>query len=152
MKTEVTVPSVGESITTGVIVSWLKRSGDQVREGENIFELETDKAVLEIPSPAAGTLEILVEEGNEVSIGQTVATLSSEKETKQPSAPPEEKPPPKPEQKVQAESQPAKEAAPAKPALLISGRIHQGTPRRSGGSGLPTRIWLFCLRSTVVWY
>jgi 2-oxoglutarate dehydrogenase E2 component (dihydrolipoamide succinyltransferase) len=85
MKTEVTVPSVGESITTGVIVSWLKHDGDEVQEGENIFELETDKAVLEIPSPAAGTLKILVEEGNEVSIGQTVASLESEQEVAEPS-------------------------------------------------------------------
>ncbi|MHC4510542.1 MAG: lipoyl domain-containing protein [Planctomycetota bacterium] len=72
MKTEVKVPSVGESITTGVVVAWLKHNGDQVQEGQDLFELETDKAVLEIPSPGAGVLEILVEEGTEVSIGQTV--------------------------------------------------------------------------------
>jgi 2-oxoglutarate dehydrogenase E2 component (dihydrolipoamide succinyltransferase) len=78
MKKEVKVPSVGESINTGVIVSWIKHSGDKVREGENLFELETDKAVLEIPSPGAGILETLVKEGTEVTIGQTVAMLSSE--------------------------------------------------------------------------
>lgn len=80
MKEEVKVPSVGESINTGVIVSWLKHSGDKVEEGENLFELETDKAVLEIPSPGAGILETLVEEGTEVSIGQTVAMLGPAKE------------------------------------------------------------------------
>jgi 2-oxoglutarate dehydrogenase E2 component (dihydrolipoamide succinyltransferase) len=90
MRKEVKVPSVGESINTGVIVSWLKHSGDKVEEGENLFELETDKAVLEIPSPGAGVLETLVEEGTEVEIGQTVAMLSSEKkETK--AAPPRKK-------------------------------------------------------------
>jgi 2-oxoglutarate dehydrogenase E2 component (dihydrolipoamide succinyltransferase) len=77
MKNDVNVPSVGESITSGVLVSWLKHNGDKVKEGENIFELETDKAVLEIPSPGDGTLETLVDEGTEVSIGQTVATLST---------------------------------------------------------------------------
>ena len=86
MKTEVKVPSVGESITSGVIVSWLKHTGDQVQQGDNLFELETDKAVLEIPSPGAGTLEILVDEGTEVAIGQAVATLESQ-ETAGPSAP-----------------------------------------------------------------
>ena len=114
MKTEVKVPSVGESITTGVVVSWLKHNGDQVKEGENLFELETDKAVLEIPSPGAGTLEILVEEGTEVSIGQAVALLSSGKETEQPSAPPE-KPAAKAQQKMKAPGPAAKEPAAVKP-------------------------------------
>jgi 2-oxoglutarate dehydrogenase E2 component (dihydrolipoamide succinyltransferase) len=90
MKKEVKVPSVGESINTGVIVSWLKHSGDNVEEGENLFELETDKAVLEIPSPGAGILETLVEEGTEVEIGQTVAMLSSAKKEKK-AAPPRKK-------------------------------------------------------------
>lgn len=75
MKKEVEVPSVGESIATGIIVSWLKHNGDRVEEGDTLFELETDKALLEIPSPAGGVLEILSGEGKEVSIGQTVALL-----------------------------------------------------------------------------
>ena len=78
MKNEIKVPSVGESITTGVVVSWLKNNGDQVEEGDMLFELETDKAVLEIPSPGAGRLEILVQEGTEVSIGETVGMLSQD--------------------------------------------------------------------------
>lgn len=88
MKKEVKIPEIGESITTGVIVSWLKHKGDQVKEGETLFELETDKALLEIPSPGAGRLEILVEEGTEVSIGQTVAKLApDEAETAEPARP-----------------------------------------------------------------
>jgi 2-oxoglutarate dehydrogenase E2 component (dihydrolipoamide succinyltransferase) len=75
MKEEIKVPSVGESITTGVIVTWLKQNGDSVQDGDILYELETDKAVLEIPSTGSGTLEILVDEGIEVSIGQTVAML-----------------------------------------------------------------------------
>jgi 2-oxoglutarate dehydrogenase E2 component (dihydrolipoamide succinyltransferase) len=89
MKKDVKVPSVGESISTGIIVSWIKHSGDKVKEGENLFELETDKAVLEIPSPGSGTLEILVEEGKEVQIGQTVATLSYSDKKEIPKEPPE---------------------------------------------------------------
>jgi 2-oxoglutarate dehydrogenase E2 component (dihydrolipoamide succinyltransferase) len=93
MKEEIKVPSVGESITTGVIVSWLKHNGDQIEEGDILFELETDKAVLEIPSTGAGMLEILVEEGKEVSIGQTVALLESDAIKKQTAVPePEQKP------------------------------------------------------------
>ena len=86
MKNEIKVPSVGESITTGVVVSWIKNNGDQVEEGDMLFELETDKAVLEIPSPGAGILEILVQEGTEVSIGQTVGMLSQDDDGSQSSA------------------------------------------------------------------
>ncbi|MHC4694327.1 MAG: 2-oxo acid dehydrogenase subunit E2, partial [Planctomycetota bacterium] len=82
MKQEVKIPEIGESITSGIIVSWLKHKGDQVEEGEILFELETDKALLEIPSPGTGTLEILVEEGTEVSIGQTVAMLGTDEAEK----------------------------------------------------------------------
>jgi 2-oxoglutarate dehydrogenase E2 component (dihydrolipoamide succinyltransferase) len=111
MKREVKVPSVGESITSGVIVAWLKKNGESVKEGENLFELETDKAVLEVPSPAAGALEILVAEGTEVAIGQTVATLDSEA-TGQTSAPPAAETPP-----VAAEPAVPSEPAPAPPPV-----------------------------------
>ncbi len=87
MKQEIQVPSVGESITTGIIVSWIKASGDQVREGDMLFELETEKAVLEIPSVGDGILEILVEAGTEIKIGQTVAMLSESEVSSKPSVP-----------------------------------------------------------------
>lgn len=108
MKAEVNVPSVGESITTGTIVAWLKNNGDQIKEGDILFELETDKAVLEIPSPGDGTLEILVEEDEEVDIGQTVAMLDSD------AAPPAKQPPkPKAEKPKVAEPAPPPPLEPA---------------------------------------
>jgi 2-oxoglutarate dehydrogenase E2 component (dihydrolipoamide succinyltransferase) len=116
MKTEVKVPSVGESITTGVIVSWIKHNGDQVQQGDNLFELETDKAVLEIPSPGAGTLEILVEEGTEVSIGQAVALLDSQEAAGPSAAPPAQEPAAKTEQKMKATGPVAKPAGQPEPA------------------------------------
>jgi 2-oxoglutarate dehydrogenase E2 component (dihydrolipoamide succinyltransferase) len=123
MRTEVKVPSVGESITTGVVVSWLKHNGDQVRQGDNLFELETDKAVLEIPSPGAGTLEILVEEGTEVMIGQAVAMLDSQDAAEPSTPPPAREPAAKAEKKMKATGPVAKpadqpesaEAAPLEP-------------------------------------
>ena len=89
MKEEIKVPSVGESITTGVIVAWLKQNGDFVQDGDILFELETDKAVLEIPSTGSGTLEIVVEAASEVSIGQTVALLDAGDAAAQPAAAPQ---------------------------------------------------------------
>ncbi len=78
MKQEIKVPSAGESITSGIVGTWLKQNGDVVTEGENLFEFETEKAVIEVASPASGQLEIQVVEGTEVAIGQTVAVLDTE--------------------------------------------------------------------------
>ena len=76
MKEEILVPSVGESITSGILTSWIKKEGEQVEEGEDLFELETDKATVAVPAPADGTLHILVQEGREVEIGQVVGDLT----------------------------------------------------------------------------
>ncbi len=76
MKEDVLVPSVGESITSGILTSWIKKEGQQVEEGEDLFELETDKATVAVPAPADGTLHILIEEGREVEIGQVVGDLT----------------------------------------------------------------------------
>jgi 2-oxoglutarate dehydrogenase E2 component (dihydrolipoamide succinyltransferase) len=79
MKTDVSIPEVGESVTQGILSAWLKKDGEMVSEGEDLFELETDKASLSIPAPASGVLKILVSEGSEVDIGQTVAILEDGK-------------------------------------------------------------------------
>ena len=78
MKQEVQVPEVGESVSGGILASWLKKSGEGVKEGDEIFELETDKATLSVPSPADGTLEISVEEDTEVEVGQVVGYVDTE--------------------------------------------------------------------------
>src|SRR5258707_6753287 len=77
MSTEVKIPSVGESITSGVLSGWLKQNGDTVNDGEPIFALETDKISTEIPAPASGKLQIMVEAGQEVKIGQVVAMIDA---------------------------------------------------------------------------
>jgi len=77
MSTEVKIPAVGESITSGVLSGWLKQNGDPVLDGEPIFSLETDKISTEVPSPASGTLQIMVAAGEEVKIGQIVAMIDA---------------------------------------------------------------------------
>ena len=81
MKEEIKVPSVGESITSGTVATWLRQDGDLVKEGEKLFELETDKALIEVPCPSTGRLTITVPEGTEVEIGQTVAMLDMDAST-----------------------------------------------------------------------
>ena len=71
----VKVPSVGESITSGVIGSWKKKNGDSISSGDPLFEIETDKVTSEVFAETSGTLEILVPEGTEVKVGQVVAHI-----------------------------------------------------------------------------
>ncbi len=78
MMHEVQVPQIGESISSGILATWLKKDGDSVDEGEELFELETDKATMSVPSPAAGVLSTSAAEGEEVQVGQTVAKIETE--------------------------------------------------------------------------
>ncbi|SIT95169.1 2-oxoglutarate dehydrogenase complex dihydrolipoyllysine-residue succinyltransferase [Pontibacter indicus] len=66
---EMRVPTVGESITEVTIASWLKNDGDHVEMDEVIAELESDKATFELPAEAAGTLQIVAQQGDTVEIG-----------------------------------------------------------------------------------
>jgi 2-oxoglutarate dehydrogenase E2 component (dihydrolipoamide succinyltransferase) len=75
MSTEVKVPAVGESITSGVVSVWHKKSGDQVKAGDVLFTLETDKVSTEITAEKDGVLQTRVAEGAEVKIGEVVAVI-----------------------------------------------------------------------------
>jgi 2-oxoglutarate dehydrogenase E2 component (dihydrolipoamide succinyltransferase) len=75
MSVEVKVPAVGESISSGVVSVWHKKSGEQVNAGDPLFTLETDKVSTEINAEKDGVLKTLVEEGAEVKIGDVVATI-----------------------------------------------------------------------------
>jgi 2-oxoglutarate dehydrogenase E2 component (dihydrolipoamide succinyltransferase) len=75
MSIEIKVPAVGESITSGVLSVWHKQNGETVGEGEALFTLETDKISTEVPASSAGKLQIQVEAGQEVKIGQVVGLL-----------------------------------------------------------------------------
>jgi pyruvate dehydrogenase E2 component (dihydrolipoamide acetyltransferase) len=76
---EVVMPQMGESLSEGTIVKWLKQPGDPVAHDEPLFELSTDKVDTEVPAPAAGVLaKILAREGETVSIGVAVAIIERE--------------------------------------------------------------------------
>ena len=72
---EIKVPTVGESITSGILGVWNKPDGSYVKSGDPIFEIETDKVTSEIVAEAAGTLKHLVKAGDTVQIGQVVASI-----------------------------------------------------------------------------
>ena len=77
---EVKVPSVGESVTSGVVSAWHKKSGEFVNEGEPLFALETDKVSTDIVAEKSGVLETKVSEGQEVKIGEVIATIDDAKQ------------------------------------------------------------------------
>ena len=79
MAIEVKIPAVGESITSSIVSVWHKKSGDYVNEGEPLFTLETDKVSTEIVAEKVGVLETKVPEGQEVKIGEVVATIDDSK-------------------------------------------------------------------------
>ncbi|MBF6599263.1 MAG: 2-oxo acid dehydrogenase subunit E2 [Dehalococcoidia bacterium] len=75
---QLTMPNVGEGVTEGTVTRWLKHAGDDVALDEPVVEVETDKAVVEIPSPFAGRLtKIAAEEGAVVPIGATLAEFDA---------------------------------------------------------------------------
>ncbi|MGA8279465.1 MAG: 2-oxoglutarate dehydrogenase complex dihydrolipoyllysine-residue succinyltransferase [Desulfobacterales bacterium] len=77
MLVEIKVPSVGESVTEAVLAQWFKKDGDQIKKGEALFVIETDKVTLEVEAEADGVLKISVGEGETVSIGAVVGTIDT---------------------------------------------------------------------------
>ena len=76
MATEVKVPVLPESVSDATIASWHKKAGDAVKRDENLLDLETDKVVLEVPSPVDGVLkEIKFAEGATVTSQQVIAVI-----------------------------------------------------------------------------
>ncbi|WP_340570335.1 dihydrolipoyllysine-residue succinyltransferase [Stenotrophomonas sp. G106K1] len=76
MATEVKAPVLPESVADGTIATWHKKVGDAVKRDENLLDLETDKVVLEVPSPVDGVIkEIKFKEGDTVTSSQVVAII-----------------------------------------------------------------------------
>ncbi len=77
MPVDVVIPTLGESVSEGVIVRWIKADGAAVQVDEPLLELETDKASVEIPAAGGGVLKILKAEGTTVQVGDVVARIEA---------------------------------------------------------------------------
>jgi 2-oxoglutarate dehydrogenase E2 component (dihydrolipoamide succinyltransferase) len=140
---DVLIPELGESITDGVIVRWLKDNGAVVRADEPLLELETDKATVEIPATADGRLQIVEQAGATVRVGAVVARIVEDTAAPAPSARPA--PRPTPRQRASAGTAPAPAAVrrPPPPVERDAARepadLDPSQIRGTGKDGRPTR-------------
>jgi 2-oxoglutarate dehydrogenase E2 component (dihydrolipoamide succinyltransferase) len=133
MSTEVRVPQLPESVTDATLVAWHKQPGEAVSRDENLVDLETDKVVLEVPSPVAGVIkEFKVENGATVTSGQLLAIIEA-------GAAAAAKPAAAPAQKATAKEVPAAAAAaklaPAAKRLVQEHNLDAGQIAGSGRDG-----------------
>jgi 2-oxoglutarate dehydrogenase E2 component (dihydrolipoamide succinyltransferase) len=126
MKKDIVVPELGESVSKGIIVDWLKKNGDEIKEGEGLFELETDKATVVVPSTSSGILEILVQKETEVAIGQAVAVIDIKESA--------------PASAVSPQAAPAAAGSPLSPAVRRIAAENHLEPDSIRGSGKGGRI------------
>ena len=119
MITEVKVPSVGESVTSGVVSAWHKKSGEFVNEGEPLFALETDKVSTDIVAEKSGVLETKVAEGQEVKIGEIIAVIddSNQRAPEEKTEKPAEKKKPSSETRKQTDADKTVAQKPLSPAV-----------------------------------
>lgn len=81
MPTEVRLPQLGQTMEEGTIVAYSVKPGDEVKKGDSIFEVETDKATLEVESPADGFVKHIVAPiGQTILVGDVVLILGDEDE------------------------------------------------------------------------
>ena len=81
MPAEITMPQLSDTMTEGTIVKWNKKEGDKVRAGEEIAEVETDKATMPMEAFESGTLAVIVApEGTKVPVGAVMGVIASGKE------------------------------------------------------------------------
>lgn len=118
MSVTISMPQLGETVTEGTILAWVKEVGEFVAEDDILVEISTDKVDTEIPSPAHGVLtEILVPAGTTIDVGTPICVLSDESQESEPENQDEEVP--------SAESQPT--AVTSEPRVDVSeGRERRG--------------------------
>jgi 2-oxoglutarate dehydrogenase E2 component (dihydrolipoamide succinyltransferase) len=108
MPTDIVIPTIGESVTSGVVSRWLKPDGAAVARDEAVLELETDKVTMEVPAPVAGVLRHNAKQGDTVAVGAVVGSVAEGAAAPAAVSAPAAKPTP-----AQAVAQ---SAAPSKPA------------------------------------
>ncbi len=136
------MPQLGETVTEGTIIRWMKKVGDAIAYDEPLFEVSTDKVDSEVPSPLSGYLaEILVPEGETVDVGAKLAVVTD-------TAPPggrtgaaaasaaQAPPPPPPAAPAAPAPEPVSASAPPEQEPALASEQESGPTGKSNGSGL----------------
>ncbi|MDQ3023509.1 MAG: 2-oxo acid dehydrogenase subunit E2 [bacterium] len=146
MAVDVKLPEMGEGIDSGTVVRILVKKGDSVTENQGLMELETDKALVEVPSDAAGTIaEILVKEGQKVTVGVSLVRLDGAGSASSNGQAADEKPAAKEGTKaeVPAKAEPqeaSKEQAAAAGGQVELYKVEQGGDTEAGKSARPGEL------------
>ena len=119
---------MGESVNEGTVAAWYKKVGDEVKKNDILFDVETDKAAIEVPAPADGVISVINgAEGDTLEVGAIVCVIAVEGEEAAPASAPASTPAPAPAAEAPA-------AAPAAPCLLYT----SPSPRDQRGARMPS--------------
>lgn len=139
---EIIMPKMGDAMTEGKVVRWYKKAGDQVKKGEPVLEIETDKVNLDLEAEEDGVLSsVEVEEGKVAEVGATLATIGgasgkAKKSEEKPAEKPSKGEPAKAEPaKAKAEPPPAAQQPAEKPAAEAGQKQPGAAAQPSGGDG-----------------
>src|SRR5690348_2367671 len=125
MLVEIKVPQLSESVAEATLLSWKKKEGEHVDRDENLIDIETDKVVLELPSPATGVLaKIIKHDGATVTSGEVIASIDTEA-TAEPPASGKEAPATSAPEPVEPEK-PARPGPKAKPESVPESAAQRG--------------------------
>ncbi len=150
MPIELTIPSVGESITEVQIAEWLKADGDTVKKDENVAVIDSEKTTFELPAPQDGKLKILRQAGETIQVGGVVGQIETNgespkaepnaKKTKEPEkAPAPKKEAPKLLKKNQKPKSKTEKPAPAPAPKPAAPAPAPSRPREQAGAATPGR-------------
>jgi 2-oxoglutarate dehydrogenase E2 component (dihydrolipoamide succinyltransferase) len=135
--TDVKIPALGESITSGILAKWHVKEGEVVNRGQPIFELETDKITSEGQAETSGRISLKVAAGAEVAIGQVVAVIDESAASAAPAAPASSAPAPV---AAPAESREPKPEMPLSPAARRVATETKTDPATVAGTGKGGRV------------
>jgi len=125
---EINMPKLSDTMEEGTIVEWKKKSGDEVKTGDVLAEVESDKATFDLEADADGTLQILVEQGVPAKIGAPIARIGDGGGAAPAPAPTAAKAEAPPKARAKEPSAPAKEPAPPPPPAPAGGPRERGGP------------------------
>jgi pyruvate dehydrogenase E2 component (dihydrolipoyllysine-residue acetyltransferase) len=136
---DVLMPQLGETVAEGKIIKWFKSAGEEVRPGDNLFEIETDKVSMEVPSTTSGVLaEIRVPAGAVAPVGAVVGVIADGAGASAPAAAPEMRPPQQSADRATRRDTPAAAvAADERPHAALDPFFEVRTPQRNYG---PARL------------